>query len=143
MKKIILIMGLIVISFLGYISFASGDYSNGTLVEYVGTGSESYSVNVPAKLAPGGTGTVILNGTWGSNRVINVTSDKNVVLVNSLNTSDKRTLEVTFEGISEVGNDFESQRFEKSVSIANMPSDVLFGTWSCKFNYNVEISDIE
>lgn len=143
MKKILFIIGLIVISFLGYISFASGDYTNGTLVEYVGTGSESYSVNVPAKLAPGGTGTVILNGTWGSNRVINVTADKNVVLVNSLNASDKRTLEVTFDGISEVGNDFGSQRYEKSISIANMPSDVLFGTWSGKFNYNVEVLDVD
>ena len=52
---------LVVISFLGYISYASNDYSSGTLVEYVAKGSESYSVTVPAKLAPGGSGTVTLN----------------------------------------------------------------------------------
>ena len=141
MKKIILIMGLIVISFFGYISFASGDYSNGTLVEYVGTGSESYSVVVPAKLAPGDEGVVELYGTWGSNHAINVTSDESVDLVNSLNSNDKRTLDVFFDGISAFGDDSKEQFFDNDILVDEMPSDVLFGTWSGKFNYYVEMKD--
>ena len=141
MKKIFILVCLVVISFLGYISYASNDYSSGTFVEYVAKGSEAYSVTVPAKLAPGGSGTVTLNGTWGSNRVVNVTADKTVELVNSLNSLDKRTLNVTFGGISESGNDFSSQTFEENISVSTMPSDVLFGTWTGKFNYSVEIAN--
>ena len=141
MKKIIFIVSLIVISFLSYVSFASGDYSNGTLVEYVAKGSESYNVTVPAKLSPGSSGTVSLDGTWSSNKFIKVSADKTVELVNSLNSLDKRTLDVTFEGINEFGNDFTSQRFDKTVSVSAMPNDVLFGTWTGRFNYNVEFLD--
>lgn len=142
MKKIFILVCLVVISFLGYISYASNDYSSGTLVEYVAKGSESYSVTVPAKLSPGGSGTVTLNGTWGSNREVKVTADKTVELVNSLNSLDKRTLNITFDGISEAGNDFSSQSFEENISVSAMPSDVLFGTWTGKFNYSVEISNL-
>ena len=141
MKKIILIMGLIVISFFGYISFADGNYSNGTLVEYVGTGSEAYSVVVPAKLAPGDEGVVELSGTWGSNHAINVTSDESVDLVNSLNSKDKRTLDVFFDGIGAFGDDSKEQFFDNYILVDEMPSDVLFGTWSGKFNYYVEMKD--
>ena len=143
MKKIFILICLVVVSFASYISYASNDYSSGTLVEYVAKGSESYSVTVPAKLSPGGSGTVTLNGTWSSNKFIKVSAAKTVELVNSLNSLDKRILDVTFEGINEFGNDFTNQKFDKTVSVSAMPNDVLFGTWTGRFNYNVEFfSDI-
>ena len=41
-------------------ALATNDYTQGTQVVYTATGSESYTITVPAQLAPGGNGTVTL-----------------------------------------------------------------------------------
>ena len=122
-------------------ALATNDYSQGTQVVYEATGSESYTITVPAQLAPGGSGTVTLSGTWADNRIVTVTADPTVTLKNSIKETDTKTLNVNFEGgISEAGSNTTSQTFTKSISVDGI-TDALFGTWSGKFNYNVEFDD--
>lgn len=118
----------------------TNDHTAGTLVVFEADSSESYTITVPAKLAPGQTGTVTLAGTWANNRVVTVTADENVTLSNSILESDTKTLKVTFDGISETGDNTKTLSFTEDVAVANI-SNALFGTWSGKFNYNVSVAD--
>ena len=139
MKKVLslLLVGIMVVSMIPT-ALATTDYSNGTQVVYTATGSESYTITVPALLTPGSNGTVTLQGTWAENRTITVTADPTVTLTNSIKAEDQKVLDVTFAGISEAGSNTGSQTFTESVSVADIES-ALFGTWSGKFNYNVDI----
>ena len=138
-------------------AYATTDVSNGTEVEYLGSKTtidgegnevyaEAYTVTVPAKMAPGGSAFVKAEGTWNSARKLVVTADKTVELENNINTSDKKTLDVTFNGINLVG--------DNNVAVANYGDGVegepiavgnienaLFGTWSGVFEYQVEMVD--
>lgn len=148
MKKIfsLLLVGVMVFSMIPA-AYATTDYTNGTQVSYnaedpdgdgIVNSNEAYTITVPALLAPGGSGTVTLEGTWASNRIVTVTADKTVTLVNSINSANTKTLDVTFAGISEAGNNIESQTFAEDVSVEKI-QDALFGTWSGVFEYNVEL----
>ena len=122
-------------------ALATNDYSQGTQVVYEATGSESYTITVPALLAPGGSGTVTLEGTWADNRIVTVTADETVTLTNSIKVEDQKVLNVHFDGISEAGSNTTSQTFTQGISVDGI-TNALFGTWSGKFNYNVEISSL-
>ena len=123
-------------------ALATNDYTQGTQVVYQSSGSESYTITVPALLAPGSSGTVTLSGTWAENRTVNVTADPTVTLTNSIKSTDQKVLNVTFAGISELGSNTSSQTFAEPVSVDNI-TNALFGTWNGKFNYNVEITDMQ
>lgn len=116
------------------------DYQTGTRVEFVGTGTEGYVVTVPAKLRPGWSGDVTAVGTWPSNRILNVSSDKSVTLVNSINANDTKTLSVTFDGIALSGSNTTEVTDSKPVSVSNI-SNALFGRWNGTFYYNVWMDD--
>lgn len=118
----------------------TNDHSQGTQVVFEATATEAYTITVPALLAPGGSGTVTLAGTWADNRIVTVTADPTVTLTNSIKADDTKTLAVNFDGISEAGSNTAAQTFTQAVSV-NGITDALFGTWSGKFNYNVEISN--
>ena len=139
MKKLIS-LGLVGVMALAMIptALATTDYTNGTLVKYVGTGDAEYTITVPALLAPGGEGDVTLKGTWASDTVLKVSADKTVTLTNSINPADKKTLDVTFAGISQVGDNTKQVQAVEAVSVSDI-SNAIFGTWSGKFNYNVEV----
>ena len=122
----------------GGVAADTNDHTQGTQVVYEATGAESYTITVPALLAPGGSGTVTLAGTWADNRIVTVTADPDVTLTNSILATDTKTLKVNFNGISESGNNTEAQTFTAPVSVDPI-ADALFGTWSGKFNYNVDI----
>lgn len=114
------------------------DYSLGTAVVYTANGetNENWTVTVPAKLAPGTGGTVTLEGYWPSNKTITVTAQENVVLTNSINANDTKTLAVDFKnGISAAGSNTEKQKFTETVSVAAI-TNALFGTWDGLFYYN-------
>lgn len=132
---LILIMVLAIVP----VVFATNDYTQGTLVQYVGQGAEEYTITVPALLKPGESGTVKLEGTWAFNRIVSVTSDPIVELTNNINSNDKKTLSVTFAGISEAGSNTGSQVFTEPVSV-DFIENAIFGIWSGKFNYNVNIT---
>lgn len=119
------------------------DYSLGTAVSYTAdaAANREYTITVPASLEPGQSGTVTLKGKWASNETVKVTADAEVVLTNSINSADQKTLSITFAGIEKAGDNVEEKTYTESVSVAAMPADALFGTWSGKFNYNVEYDD--
>ena len=117
---------------------ATTDYTNGTTIEYVGTGTQEYTVTVPALLKPGQSGVVTLSGTWASDYTVEVISDKTVTLTNDINEEENKILDIKFNGIKEKGDNFMSQSYTETISITEMP-EVLFGTWSGVINYQVRV----
>lgn len=150
MKKILslTLAALMVVSMVPTAFAADVDYQNGTEVEYTGSrttvnadGTEThnaeYTITVPALLAPGGSGTVTLAGYWPSDATVKVTAEDKVEMVNNINSADKKELAVTFTAIELAGNNTVAVSDDETVSVADI-SNALFGTWSGKFNYNVE-----
>ena len=130
---------------------AGGNWNGGTLVSYdaedpdgdgIKDNTEAYTVTVPAQLAPGTGGEVVLAGTWASDRKVIVTADEEVILENSINPSNTKTLDVTFETIEQIGDNEFAIEVKEDVSVADIEK-AIFGTWSGTFNYNVSISTIE
>ena len=141
MKKEYLIFIFVFIMSIGlFISYADG-YE--TVVEYIAPNQSQYLVTVPAKLTPkkgeSVSSSITLNGKWASNEIVKITADESVVLKNSLNPSDTRELDITLTDMSYAGNDTSEKTYTGTVTIEPMSSDVLFGTWTGKFNYNVEV----
>jgi len=143
MKKILsLTLVLAMVMSMGITTaFAAGNWEGGTQVTYTATGAEEWTVTVPASLTPGNAGDVTAAGTWGSNRKLVVTADDSVKLTNSINSADYKDLAVTFADINLVGDNTKSVSETKQVSVAAMPADALFGTWSGTFYYDVEMVD--
>ncbi len=150
MKKILslTLAVLMVVSAIPTAFAADVDYKNGTEVEYTGTRSTveddgsvthnaEYTITVPALLAPGGSGTVTLEGYWPSDATVKVTAEEKVEVVNDINSADKKELAVTFASIEKAGSNTAIVTASAPVSVADI-SAALFGTWSGKFNYNVE-----
>ena len=121
----------------------AADYTQGTQVEYIADAdaNREYTITVPALLNPGQSGAVTLKGKWASNETVKVTADATVELTNSINENDKKVLNIGFAGIEKAGDNTVERTYTENVSVAAMPSDALFGTWSGKFNYNVEFDD--
>ena len=149
-KLISLLLVVCMLCSMGTAVFATTDYRNGTDVTYNPADpdgipdsgdevdNESYIITVPAKLLPGTEGPVTLEGTWASNRVVTVTAEPSVEMVNSINANDTKTLKVTFAGISEKGDNEKSQKFVENVKVAEI-TNALFGTWSGHFEYQVGV----
>ena len=128
---------------------AGGNWNGGTLVSYdaedpdgdgIKDNTEAYTVTVPAQLAPGTGGEVVLAGTWASDRMVVVTADEEVVLENSINSNNTKTLAVTFKTIEQEGSNTSTIEVKEDVSVAGI-SNAIFGTWSGTFNYFVDIVD--
>lgn len=151
MKKILslLLVGVMVFSMIPA-AYATTDYTNGTQVSFNaeadndGDGQpdsvEAYTVTVPAKLAPAGSGDVVAQGTWSSARKLVVTADPDVTLTNSISGADEKVLTVTFPGIELPGSNTAAVTDTKAVSVAGI-DNALFGTWSGTFYYDVEMVD--
>ena len=149
MKKIIsfVLAALLLVSAVPT-ALATNDYSQGTQVTYDATAdndgdgqpdnAEAYTVTVPAKLAPGGSGTVTLEGAWAVDRYVTVTASKEIDMVNSINPADKKTLAVTFDSIGKRGSNTEAIKVTEQISVADI-ENALFGTWSGLIEYNVGI----
>lgn len=150
MKKILslTLAVLMVVSMIPTAFAADVDYKNGTEVEYTGTRSTveddgsvthnaEYTITVPALLAPGGSGTVTLEGYWPSDATVKVTAEEKVEVVNDINSADKKELAVTFASIEKAGSNTAIVTASAPVSVANI-ENALFGKWAGKFNYNVE-----
>lgn len=134
MKKMMsLVLALVMVCSLCVTAFADDT----TKVTYVGTGTEEYTVTIPASLAPGGSGEVKVKGTWASNRKLSVSAPSSVTLTNSIDSGTK-TLAVTFAGIAKTGDNTHAVSDTKTISVADI-SDALFGTWSGNINYTVSM----
>lgn len=145
MKKILslALAAIMVVSVLPVAYAADVDYTAGTAVEYTADAdaNRSYTITVPAELQPGQSGTVTLKGMWASNETVKVTADASVELTNSINAADNYTLDVEFAGIEKAGDNTVEKTYTETVKVDDMPAAALFGTWSGKFNYNVEFDD--
>ena len=128
---------------------AGGNWNSGTLVYYnaadpdgdgVLDNTESYTVTVPAQLAPGTGGDVLASGTWPSNRILVVTAEESVRLINSINADNYKDLAVTFNGMAVEGSNISSISETEPVSVAAI-SNAIFGKWEGVFKYNVSIID--
>ena len=136
MKKFAsLFLALVMVCSLSISAFAA----HTTTVTYTGTSTESYTLTVPASLTPGASGEVKANGTWASNRTLVVTAPSTVTLTNDIDGGTK-TLDVTFDGINQAGNDTVAQTVSKDITVANI-TNALFGTWSGTIVYNVSMDD--
>ena len=144
MKKIVslVLVLLVVVSMIPTVLANETDYKNGTKVTYSAPGNETYTVTVPAELAPGGSGEVTLSGTWATNRVVKVVAAQTVTLTNDIDPSEQRVLDVKFDGIQEAGSNAVSQTFTQPISVGDI-EDALFGVWSGKFYYTVTVDDNE
>lgn len=140
MKKILsfLLAALMLVSMVPTALAADVDVSEGTTIKVVGTGADTYTVTVPAKLAPGESGTVKANGTWPSNQTLNVTAPSSVTLTHGTQTMD---VGITFDGIHQAGNDTGSVSAEQTVAVA--AASALFGTWTGTLTYTVEMVTVE
>lgn len=114
-------------------SYTAPDYS--TEVTYTGQGQESYTLTVPATLAPGGSGTVKLEGTWSSATAIEVSADYSVALFNSID-NGRKDLSVYFDKFSQIGDNTKSISVSKTISVGNI-TKALFGTWEGTIDYYV------
>ena len=142
MKKIlsITLAAVMLLSLVPTAFAADNNWQSGTEVVYTAETSESYTVTVPAQLAPGGSGDVVAEGTWGSDRKLVVTADETVTLANSINANDAKTLDIGFAGIELAGSNTTAVSDTKAVSVADI-ENALFGTWTGTFYYNVEMVD--
>ena len=124
------------------------DYTQGTVVEYIADANTNrwYTITVPAKMTPKlgqkVTGTVTLTGQWASDEIIKITSDTEVLLTNSINSNDTATLDVTLPVMECLGDNTAQLTYTETVTLEDMPATALFGEWSGKFNYHVEVETI-
>ena len=149
----LLLVLVMVIGMLPMNVFATNSYDQdytgnmGTDVSYIGGGTEGYKITVPATLAPGASGTVTVEGTWASNRVLNVIAEETVTLTNSIDSSLTKELTVTFAGISKSGSNTVAIKTTDDGAFTTVfvseITNALFGTWSGTFYYNVEMESIE
>lgn len=151
MKKIVS-LALAAVMLLGTIPMVNAaevtenhDYSNGTAITLVGTGTEEYTVTVPAKMAPGDTGTIKAEGTWGADKVLNVIAPKNVTLTYGAQTMDvaitcsngSNVPIAAHNGFYLIGNSVDSVSKEATISVEDATR--LFGTWTGTIVYTVDL----
>ena len=134
-KFVSLLLAMVMAASLAVPAFAE---THSTTVTYTGTGVESYTVTVPATLAPGESGDVSVEGTWATNRKLTVTAPSTVTLTNSINSSDTKTLAVTFDGIAKTGDNTVGVSETKTITVADI-TDALFGTWTGTISYTVSM----
>ena len=143
MKKFISVLLIIffILSNLSIVQVSASDFNDleqGTQIVCQGVGIEDYSVTVPAKLAPGESGTVTLTGTWSEDRVVAVYADTSVTLTNNANAAQQSVVSVRFPGIVKNGDDFTPQTFTQEITVGQI-TDVLFGKWRGIFHYNIDV----
>lgn len=146
MKKMISLLLVMVMVFSIPVFATTVDHAQGTKVVYDASNAESYTVTVPATMAPGETASVSVAGTWASNRQLNVSASEKVTLTNSINAADTKELPVTFAKIALVGDNTtaitaDTAGAKADISVAAI-ENALFGTWSGKITYEVNMTDV-
>lgn len=110
----------------------------GTDVTLSGKYTESYyQVTVPASMKPGDSGQVQVVGAWKPSQTLKVTCPNKVTLAYGDQTLD---VGITFAGIEQAGSFLDEFSITKDISVEN--KSVMFGTWTGKIVYNVEIVEL-
>jgi len=106
----------------------------GTTITLNGSGTEEWTVTVPAKMVPGDTGTVKAEGTWAADKFLAVQRPSSVTLAYGA-----QTLDVSISGgtINLIGNSVEAVSKEVEISVED--ASRLFGTWEGILVYQVDL----
>jgi hypothetical protein len=89
----------------------------GTKVDYINPNAfEYYTITIPAFLIPGQAGTITISGMWDSSRMIKVSTPK-IVNMTDDNSRNIKTLDISFNGIQQVGNNTKTITIEESFSV--------------------------
>lgn len=142
MKKILslALAAAMVMSALPVAYAAEGDVVNhteGTKITLNGSGTEEWTVTVPAKLSPvagQNAGTVKAEGTWGADTFLAVYAPAEVTLTYG---AQSLPVAVTGGSFSLIGNSVEAVSKEVDVSIEE--ASRLFGTWEGVLEYQVAL----
>lgn len=141
MKKILslALAGVMMFSVLPVAYAAEGehDYTNGTTITLNGSGTEAWTVTVPAKLSPvagSNAGKVKAEGTWAADKFLNVGAPSTVTLTYGAQTMD---VAVTGGSFYLIGNSVDPVSKEVDVSIEE--ASRLFGTWEGVLEYSVDL----
>ncbi len=109
-------------------------HTQGTTITATGQYTEAaYTITVPAHLSAGETGNVTVVGAWKRTQTLKVSCLNKVTMSYGDQTFD---LEITFEGINQVGSDIDPFNITKPVSVED--KSVLFGVWTGHLDYTVE-----
>lgn len=110
---------------------------------------EAYTITVPAQLAPGGSGNVVVAGTWNSARKLVVSAPTTVTLENDIDTSNTKTLNVTFEGYDLAGSNTAAMSGSKAIVVEDWGDEAqnnvtapLFGNWTGIITYEAGIVNV-
>lgn len=120
-----------------YAAEGEHDYTNGTTITLNGSGTEAWTVTVPAKLSPvagSNAGKVKAEGTWAADKFLNVGAPSTVTLTYGAQTMD---VAVTGGSFSLIGNSVDPVSKEVDVSIEE--ASRLFGTWEGILEYQVDL----
>ena len=112
-----------------------------TQVVYNANAESVWQITVPATLRPGTEGTVLVSGQWPSNQTLKVTTKESIILTNSINSSDKKTLTVEFDDIILAGDDRGAVSTSERIYVSAV-NDALFGIWQGRIVYNVEMTNV-
>lgn len=147
MKKKFLSMALtgVMLLSMGSVAFAEdvppAPKTYSTTVSYEAPNDEQWTVTVPASMVPGDTAQVKAEGQWAANRQLNVNVPENVTLKNSITQGNEKTLNITFDGIEQAGDNTQTVTVQKDITLDNITA-ALFGTWSGTFDYTVNMINV-
>lgn len=106
----------------------------GTVLTLNGSGTEEWTVTVPAKMVPGDTGTVKAEGTWAADKFLQVKAPSSVTLTYGAQSMD---VGITFNGLYKIGNSVDPVTASQDISVAE--ASRLFGTWTGTLTYEVDL----
>ena len=113
----------------------AADSSEGTDIVMTGAyATETYTVTVPAQLAPGDSGEVVLKGGWSPNKTVKVSCPNSVTLTYEGQTID---VGISFPGITQAGSMDDAINRVETISVES--KSVAFGTWTGHLAYTVEV----
>lgn len=136
MKKILslALAVMMLVSAVPMVYAADIGFGQSTTITLYGEDAESYSIDVPATLQPGQSGTVSVSGKWGSNKTMTVTCPDTVTLYYG---EQSMNVGIEFADIALVGSDTEGVSTTSTVSVND--ASALFGTWTGVLNYEIEL----
>ena len=109
MKKILslALAVMMLVSAVPMVYAADIGFGQSTTITLYGEDAESYSIDVPATLQPGQSGTVSVSGKWGSNKTMTVTCPDTVTLYYG---EQSMNVGIEFADIALVGSCMSSRR---------------------------------
>lgn len=137
MKRILSVLMVVVMLVSATPTAFASDSSEGTDIVMIGEyATEAYTVTVPAQLAPGESGEVVVKGGWRPSKMVTVSCPNSVTLTYEGQTID---VGVNFPGITQAGSMDDAINRVETISVES--KSVAFGTWTGHLSYTVSFSE--